>query len=263
MLLAFRLLGMVRNKKDAAAAKDGFIAMYWGALRLQVCFLYVFIFVLSLSLLSFNHIMVSCFKMAFKRNLARKRYRRMKALELMSAIRVQAFVRALLVRKVVKKVLAEKFEKLHDNRGAAHAVLRKFFLSRLIGIRMDKASKLRYASVVRLQAWQRGRSARKFDTRLRMQAALVRNWLSAFKEERVLPLMNAEQAPNFYSQVDPLPASKERPERHRKTGASDLPKAIREGPLFDHTAVPDYAAQARSDVCLLSSPPSLSLSLPP
>mmetsp|Transcript_17023 Transcript_17023/g.22081 ORF Transcript_17023/g.22081 Transcript_17023/m.22081 type:complete len:718 (-) Transcript_17023:271-2424(-) len=220
MLLAFRLLGMVRNKKDAAAAKDGFIAMYWGALRLQ---------------------------MAFKRNLARKRYRRMKALELMSAIRVQAFVRALLVRKVVKKVLAEKFEKLHDNRGAAHAVLRKFFLSRLIGIRMDKASKLRYASVVRLQAWQRGRSARKFDTRLRMQAALVRNWLSAFKEERVLPLMNAEQAPNFYSQVDPLPASKERPERHRKTGASDLPKAIREGPLFDHTAVPDYAAQARSD----------------
>ena len=72
MLLAFRLLGMVRNKKDAMAEKDGFIAMYWGALRLQI---------------------------VFKMNMARKKYRKRKALELRSCVLVQSFCRMLLVRK--------------------------------------------------------------------------------------------------------------------------------------------------------------------
>jgi len=107
-----------------------------------------------------------------------------------------------------------------------------------------KERKIRYRAATIIQAVQRGRISRKLDTRLKKQAALVRDWLTAFKQERVTSLMNAEESKNFYLQVESNFSTKKRVERHKKTNVSDLPKAIREGPLFDPHAIPDYAALA-------------------
>jgi hypothetical protein len=148
----------------------------------------------------------------------------------------------------VSSKLAAKFEKLHDHREAAARVLGRFFKSRLIGVRVRKERKIRYKAATIIQAVQRGRISRKLDTRLKKQAALVRDWLNAFKQERVTPLMNAEESKNFYLQVESNFSTKKRVERHKKTNVSDLPKAIREGPLFDPHAIPDYAALAHK-VC--------------
>lgn len=114
----------------------------------------------------------------------------------------------------------------------------------MIGVRVRKTRILRYKAAVVLQSLQRGRISRKLDTRLKRQALLVRDWLSSFKQERVSALMDAKESKKFYLQVESNFSTKKRMERHKKTNVSDLPKPIREGPLFDHNVIPDYAALA-------------------
>lgn len=97
--------------------------------------------------------------------------------------------------------MAEKLSILHDYRQAAQAILGRYFRWRLLLRRLEKSRKLRARAVVLIQAVFRGKKARKLQASMRLQAALVKDWLSAFRLERVPALMGASEASSFYLQV--------------------------------------------------------------
>eukprot|EP00613_Pedinella_sp_CCMP2098_P027880 CAMPEP_0171710786 /NCGR_PEP_ID=MMETSP0991-20121206/16199_1 /TAXON_ID=483369 /ORGANISM="non described non described, Strain CCMP2098" /LENGTH=575 /DNA_ID=CAMNT_0012300987 /DNA_START=66 /DNA_END=1790 /DNA_ORIENTATION=- len=225
ILLGARVLGMVRNKREADVVKDGFKALYWGALRMQVLVV---------------------------RYMARKRYRKRRRQEQEGAVKIQSLMRGVFVRAAVKSILKDKFAAMVEKRNGAASVLSSACRAFLERKRAQRALERKARVILLMQAWVRGMLARRGDSKLRLQGKLVRDWMGDFKKQRAGNLMDSSEIDRFYTHLEPKRRPPHRVERHKRTSIDDLPHQVRRGPLWDDSvAVPDYAALAQREAELL------------